>query len=105
MSYKQVDKIYKNWRRATYSLPPISNHFAEKERLNENWRDKLFQLAAAATLILGTGISVDYLKDLERQSKERIEQQDQIDLDSMEPAEKYHYLLKKKLKKFKKILT
>ena len=58
MSYKKVDKIFENWRRSTCSLPPISNHFAEKEQLNENWRDKLFQLAAAATLILGTGISI-----------------------------------------------
>ena len=73
MSYKKVDKIFENWRRSTHTLPPISNHFAEKQQLNENWRDKLFQLMAGASLILGTAVSIDYLKDLERQSKERIE--------------------------------
>lgn len=97
MSYKKVDKIFENWRRSTQSLPPISDHFKEKDQLNENWRDKLFQLMAGASLILGTAVSVDYLKDLERQSKERIEQQDQVDLDNMEEAEKYHYLLKKQI--------
>lgn len=95
MSYKQVDKIIENWRRSNHSFPPISNYFKEKEQLNENYRDKLFQLMAGASLILGTAISIDYVKDLERQSKERIEQRDNIDLDSMETAEKYHYLLKK----------
>tara|TARA_Y100000592_G_C5478339_1_gene323729 strand:+ start:1505 stop:2653 length:1149 start_codon:yes stop_codon:yes gene_type:complete len=99
MSYKKVDKIFENWRRSTYSLPPISNHFAEKQQLNENWRDKLFQLATAASLILGTAVTFDYLKDLEAQSKERIEQMDKVDLDSMEPAERYHYLLKKEVEK------
>ena len=99
MSYKKVDKIFENWRRSTHSLPPISNHFAEKEQLNENWRDKLFQLATAASLILGPAVTYDYLKDLEAQSKERIEQMDKVDLDSMEPEERYHYLLKKEVEK------
>ena len=45
---------------------------------------------AGASLILGTAISIDYVKDLERQSKERIEQRDNIDLDSMGTAEKYN---------------
>jgi len=95
MSYKKTDKIIKNWRRSTYSLPPISNHFTQKQQLDENWRDKLAGLMAASTLFLGTAISVDYLKDLEKKSKERIEQQDKVDLDSMSEEEKYHYLLKK----------
>lgn len=99
MSYKKVDKIFENWRRSTHTLPPISNHFAEKQQLNENWRDKLFQLMAGASLILGTAVGIDYLKDLERQSKERIEQRDNVDLDSMGVAERYHYLLKKDIEK------
>ena len=99
MSYKEVDKIFENWRRSTYHLPPISNHFAEKQQLNENWRDKLFQLMTAAGIFLGTAVTWDYLKDLERESKERIEQQDQVDLDSMDDAQKYHYLLKKEIEK------
>ena len=97
MSYNKVDKIVENWRRSTYSLPPISDHFKQKQELNENWRDKLVALATTASLILGTAVSIDYLKDLERQSKERIEQRDKVDLDSMETAEKYHYLLKKQV--------
>lgn len=95
MSYKKVDKIFENWRKSTNTLPPISNHFKDKEKLNENYRDKLFQLMAGASLIFGTAIGIDYLKDLERKSKERIEQRDKVDLDKMETAEKYHYLLKK----------
>ncbi len=95
MSYKKTDKIIKNWRRSTHSLPPISNYFTQKQQLDENWRDKLAGLMAASTLFLGTAIGVDYLKDLEKQSKERIEQQDKVDLDSMSEEEKYHYLLKK----------
>ena len=49
---------------------------------------------AASTLFLGTAIGVDYLKDLEKQSKERIEQRDKVDLDSMSKEEKYHHILK-----------
>ena len=75
MTYKKTDKIIENWRNSIHSLSPISNHFAERQQLNENWRDKLAGLMAASTLFLGTAISVDYLKDLEKQSKERIEQQ------------------------------
>ena len=99
MSYKKTDRIIKNWRISTQKLSPISDHFTQPQELNENWRDKLFQLAATATLILGTGISIGYLKNLEKQSKERIEQRDKVDLDSMEEAEKYHYLLKKEVEK------
>lgn len=94
MSYKETDKIVENWRRSMYSLPPVSDHFIQKQQLNENWRDKLAGLMAASTLFLGTAISIDYIKDLEKQSKERIEQEDKVDLDSMSEEEKYHHILK-----------
>jgi len=94
MSYKKTDKIIENWRMSTRSLPPISNHFDTTQPLNENWRDKLAGLMAASTMVLGFAVGVDYLKDLEKQSKERIEQRDKVDLDSMSKEERYHYLLK-----------
>jgi len=97
MSYKKTDQIFKNWRYSSVMLPPISNHFKKPQQLNENWRDKLFQLMTGASLILGTAVSIDYLRDLERRNKEKIEQRDNVDLDSMSEYERYHYVLKKEI--------
>jgi len=97
MSYKKTDQVFKNWRYSSIMLPPISNHFKKPQQLNENWRDKLFQLMTGASLILGTAVSIDYLRDLERRNKEKIEQRDNVDLDSMSEYERYHYVLKKEI--------